>query len=84
MGTEAVVVQMEVLKGHVGGEKSHKRGLSVEAEGIVVEVDGGKVGVVQDSGEDGGNASWDLVQQSAGEKVGKVGGLGSLDVRVLD
>jgi hypothetical protein len=45
----------------VGGEESNKRGLGVEAEGIVVEVDGRKVGVVQDSGEDGGNASRDLV-----------------------
>lgn len=79
MGTETVVVQIQVLKGHVGGQKGHKRGLGVEAEGIVVKVDGGKVGVVQDSGEDGGNASRNLVQQSAGEQVGEVGGLDSLD-----
>lgn len=84
MGTEAVVVQVQVLKGHVGGKKSYERGLGVEAKGIVVEVDGGKVGEVQDSGKDGGNAGRDLVQQSAGEKVGEVGGLGSLDVSVLD
>lgn len=58
--------------------------MGVETEGIVVKVDGGKVGVVQDGGEDGGDASGNLVQQSAGEKVGEVGGLDSLDLRVRD
>jgi hypothetical protein len=71
----------------VGRKKSHKRGLRVEAEGIVVQVDGGEVGVVQDSGEDVRNACRDLVQQPAGEEVGEVCGLDMLvnqDTGVLE
>lgn len=72
MRAEAVVVQVEVLQGHVGGEESHERGLGVETEGVVVEVDGGEVGMVQDSGENGRDAGGNLVEQSAGEEIGEV------------
>lgn len=75
MRAEAVIVQVEVLQGHVGGEESHERGLGVETEGVVVEVDGGEVGMVQDSGENGRDAGGNLVEQSTGEEIGEVGRL---------
>lgn len=43
MGAEAVVVQVEVLEGDVRGEEGDEGRDEVQAEGVVVEVDGGEV-----------------------------------------
>ena len=75
MRTHAVVVQVEVLKGDVGGEESHERRLNVQAESIVVQVDSGEFGEVEDRGQERGDSVGDLAQESTGEDVGEVGDL---------
>lgn len=75
MGTEAVVVEVQVLKGHVRGEEGDKRGLGVEAERIVVQVDGVEVRQVKNRREQGGESFRNLVEQTAREDIGKVGNL---------
>jgi hypothetical protein len=49
--------------------------LGVEAEGVVVEVDGVEVREVEDRGEEGGERVGDLAEEAAGEDVGQVGNL---------
>ncbi len=53
MRAEAVVVEVQVLQGHVRGEKGDDGGLRIEAKGIIVEVDGVEVREVEDGGEEG-------------------------------
>lgn len=48
MGAEAVVVKVQVLQRHVGGEESDEGGLCVEAKCVIVQIDGVEVWVVED------------------------------------
>lgn len=75
MGTQAVVVQIQVLERDVCGEEGNKGRLGVEAECIVVEVYRVQLGEVKDGGEERGKGLGDLVEQTAGENIGKVGNL---------
>jgi hypothetical protein len=45
---EAIVVEIEMAQGDMGGKEGDKRGLGVEAKGVVVEVDSVQVGQVKD------------------------------------
>lgn len=53
-GTEAVVVEDEVLQGDVLAEEIDEGGLGFEAEGVVAEIDGGEVLEGEERGEEGG------------------------------
>jgi hypothetical protein len=72
MGTHTIVVKVEVLKRYVGGEEGHERRLHVKAEGIVVQVDGVKLGEVKHRGEKRGDSVGDLAEESTGEDIGEV------------
>lgn len=75
MRTHTVVVQVQVLKRNVCGEEGHEGRLDVQAECIVVEVDSGELGEVEDGGQEGRDGVGDFAQESAGEDVGEVGDL---------
>lgn len=60
MGSETVVVQVEVLKRDVSSEESYQRGGGVEAECIIVKVDGGKVRQVLNRRKEGGDGLGNL------------------------
>lgn len=64
-----------MLKRNVCGEESHEGRLDVQAECIVVEVDSGELGEVEDGGQEGRDGVGDFAQESAGEDVGEVGDL---------
>lgn len=74
-GAEPVVVQDEVAEGDMLGEEVDERGLRVEAEGVVGEVDGVEVREGEEGGEEGGEGLWDLREEAAREDVGEVGDL---------
>jgi hypothetical protein len=76
MGAQAVVVEVEVLERNVGGKEGNEGRLGVQAEGVVVKVDGVELGEVEDRGEEGGKSFGDLVKESAGEDIGEVCDLG--------
>lgn len=76
MGAQAVVVEVEVLERNVGGKEGNEGRLGVQAEGVVVKVDGVELGEVEDRGEEGGESFGDLVKESAGEDIGEVCDLG--------
>ena len=69
MGTEAVVVEVQVLEGHVRREEGDNGCLRVEAKGIVVEVDGVEVREVEDGGEERGKGIGDFAEESSGENI---------------
>jgi hypothetical protein len=73
--TQTVVVEIEMLKRDVLSEESDQRGLRVQAEGIVVKVDGVKLGKVEDGGKERGKRLGNFVEETSGEDVGKVGNL---------
>lgn len=75
VGAEAVVVEDEVLEGHVLAEEIDEGRLGVEAEGVVAEVDGVQVLQGEERGEEGGEGGGDLGEEARGENVGEVGGL---------
>lgn len=75
MGTEAVVVEVQVAKGGVRGEEGDEGGLHVQAEGVVVQVYGVEVGELEEGGEQGGERGGDFREEAAGEDVGEVGDL---------
>jgi hypothetical protein len=76
VGAEAVVVETEVLQGHVRCQERHERRLRVKAEGVVVEVDCVEAREVENRGKKGGKGLGDFAEQAAGEDVGEVGDLG--------
>lgn len=76
MGTQAVVVEVEVLERNVGGKEGNEGRLGVQAKGVVVKVDGVELGEVENRGEEGGESFGDLVKESAGEDIGEVCDLG--------
>lgn len=75
VGTEAVVVEVQVLERDVGGEEGDKGSLGVEAESVVVEVYRVQLGEVEDGGKEGGKSLGDLVEQTTGKDIGEVGNL---------
>lgn len=64
-----------MLQGYVRCEERDQGGLRVEAEGVVVEVNGVEVREVEDRGEEGGERFGDFAEEAAGEDVGEVGNL---------
>ena len=75
MWTEAVVIEVEVAEGNMGGEECDKWRLHVETESVIVHVDGVEVWEVEESGEKVGEGSWDLGEHAAGEDISQVGNL---------
>jgi hypothetical protein len=84
MGTHTIVVKVEVLKRYVGGEEGHERRLHVKAEGIVVQVDGVKLGEVKHRGEKRGDSVGDLAEESTGEDIGEVCDLKEMCQRIIE
>lgn len=56
----------------MGGEKSDEGRLSIEAKGVVIEVDGVKVRKVEDRCEQRRQGLRDFVQETACEDIGQV------------
>jgi hypothetical protein len=77
---EAVVVEVEVLQGHVGCQEGNQRRLCVQPKGIVVDVDCVEFREVENGGEEGGKRVGDLAEESAGEDIGKVCDLADLSM----
>lgn len=59
----------------MGGEEGDEGCLHVEAEGIVIEVDGVEVWELKKCGKKGRKRSWDFGEETAGEDVREVGDL---------
>ena len=56
----------------MGGQEGHQGRLGVEAEGVIVQVDGVEFRKVENGGEEVGEGFGDFVKESAGEDIGKV------------
>lgn len=59
----------------MGGEKGDEGCLHVQAESVVVEVDGVEVWEVEEASEKGGEGGWNLGKKATGKDVGEVGDL---------
>jgi len=75
VGTEAVVVEVEMAQRDVRGEEGDERCLHVQAEGVVVEVDGVQVWKLEKGLKKGRESGGDFGEEAAGEDVGEVGDL---------
>jgi hypothetical protein len=64
-----------MLKWHMRREEGHQRGRGVQAKGIIVKIDSGKVREILDRGEKGGDGFRNLAEQSTGEDIVQIGGL---------
>jgi hypothetical protein len=75
VGTEAVVVEVEVAQRDVRGEEGDEGCLHVQAEGIVIEIDSVQIRKLEKGSEEGGEGGGDFGEEAAGEDVGEVGDL---------
>ena len=74
-GTQSVVVQNKVAQGHVAREEIDERGLRVETEGIVGQVNGVQGRDLQESIQESCQSLGKLGEQSRSENIGQFGHL---------
>lgn len=82
---ESVVVKNEVLKGYVRGQESNERGLGIQTEGVIVEIDCMEFRQGEQGCKKMRECLWNFIEKSSCKYICKVRNLGkSRSAQVLE